>query len=510
VFANGAALALFGLDTVEQLRALSGDSRLGGYRIRDEQGNPISVDQPLPPAKSVAAEPASPRIVQVVDRIRGDRRWWRFRSTPLRDSDDEMIASVTVIEDLTALKAAESRTNMLAESGRVLVSSLDYEETLRNVAQVAIPELADWSAVDLLDDAGSPQRVACAPPDSPLADFRLPDLDSDRGLGHVTRTGTSILYRTVSRDQFARWATSASQLRTLQALEIGSVLIVPMGVPERTIGAMTFATTAGRKLDAEDQALGEQLGRRAGVAVENARLYSRLRAVAETLERALLPDELPDVPGWRVAALYRPMRSELRIDIGGDFYELFQADGRWYALIGDVEGKGVTAATLTALMRNGAHFAAATEAEPAAIIARLDEGLRRHGRSATCTAMCVRLESDRVVLASAGHPPALVLSPDGEVSELPSPGPLLGAFDDCRWEQHEVSIRPGDTALLYTDGVIAALGTGAVGRDRLRALLAAEAGRTPSAVLRRLDAGLREQHSGARGDDLAALALARR
>jgi hypothetical protein len=162
-----------------------------------------------------------------------------------------------------------------------------------------------------------------------------------------------------------------------------------MRVPERTIGAITFVTASSkRNFDPEDQALGEQLGRRAAVAVENARLHSRLEAVAETLERSLLPGELPAVPGWQIASLYRPVRSELRIDIGGDFFEVFRANDRWYAILGDVEGKGVTAATLTALMRNGAHFAAGTEAEPAAILARLDEGLRRHGQEATCTAVC--------------------------------------------------------------------------------------------------------------------------
>jgi serine phosphatase RsbU (regulator of sigma subunit) len=445
-----------------------------------------------------------------MERVTGEVRWWRFRSTPLNDADDDLIASVTVIEDLTALKSAESRTQLLAESGRMLVSSLDYEETLRNVSQVAVPELADWCAVDLIDDQGHPQRVATAPTGSELEDFRPPESDPDKGLRHVIRTGTSILYRRVSRAQLARWATSAPQRRALQALEICSVLIVPMRVPERTIGAMTFVTaTSGRALGPEDQALGEQLGRRAAVAVENARLHSSLQAVAETLERSLLPGELPDVPGWKIASLYRPARSESRIDIGGDFFEVFHADGRWYAIVGDVEGKGVVAATLTALMRNGTHFAAGTEAEPAAILERLDEGLRRHGQEATCTALCARLERERLVVASAGHPPALLVTGNGEVKELSPPGPLLGAFEDASFRQDEVPVGPGDVALVYTDGVIQALGSGPVGRNRLRGLLSEQAGRPPQEVLSRLEAALREHRVDARVDDLAALALSR-
>jgi serine phosphatase RsbU (regulator of sigma subunit) len=510
-YANHAALVLFGCDSVEQLRSRTRSSHLGSYVLQDEHGQEVSIDRPLPPAEEVLAEPASPAIVQAVDRVSGELRWLRFRSTPLRDTDGELIASVTVIEDLTPLKSAEVRTQLLAETGRMLVSSLDYEETLRNVAHVAIPELADWCSVDLLDDDGRPQRVATAPAESELGEFRAPEVDPDHGLRHVIRTGSSIIYRRVTRDQLARWASSAAQLRALQSLSVRSVLIVPMRVPDRTIGAMTFVTaSSGRHLGPEDQALAEQLGRRAAVAVENARLHSRLQVVAETLERSLLPGELPRVPGWRIASLYRPARSESRIDVGGDFFEVFQADGRSYALIGDVEGKGVVAATLTALMRNGAHFAAGTEAEPAAILERLDEGLRRHGREATCTAMCVRLEHERLVLASAGHPPALLVSPNGEVRELAPPGPLLGAFADASFRQEQVPVSPGDVLLTYTDGVIQALGSGRVARDRLRALLADEAGRPPQVVLRRLESGLREHQHDARLDDVAALAISRR
>jgi serine phosphatase RsbU (regulator of sigma subunit) len=510
-YANSAALGLFGCRSVESLRSRTGSSQLGSYLIRDEQGNEVSLDHPLPPAHEVASEPASPTIVQAVDRASGDPRWWRFRSTPLRDVDGELIASVTVVEDLTALKSAEVRTQLLAESGRMLVSSLDYEETLRNVAHVAVPELADWCSLDLLDDEGRARRVATAPPGGVLDQFRPPELDPNYGLRHVIRTGTSILYRKVSRDQLARWASTAAQLRALQELDMRSILIVPMRVPERTIGAITFITaSSGRYLNPDDQALGEQLGRRAAVAVENARLHSRLQAVAETLERSLLPGELPEVPGWRIASLYRPVRSQLRIDVGGDFFEVFQADGRWFALIGDVEGKGVTAATLTTLMRNGAHFAAGTEAAPAAILERLDEGLRRYGQEATCTALCARLEHERLVVASAGHPPALLASERGEVRELPAPGPLLGAFEDARYREDEVSIATGELMLVYTDGVIQALGSGRVARDRLRKLLSDQAGRPPEAVLSRLETALREHRHDARLDDVAALALARR
>jgi serine phosphatase RsbU (regulator of sigma subunit) len=124
--------------------------------------------------------------------------------------------------------------------------------------------------------------------------------------------------------------------------------------------------------------------------------------------------------------------------------------------------------------------------------------------------VCALLGRERLVLASAGHPPALLASRNREVRESPTPGPLLGAFEDAKFRQDEVPIAAGDVALVYTDGVLQALGSGPVGRDRLRALLAEQAGQPPQAVLSRLETALHEYRHDARADDLAALALARR
>jgi sigma-B regulation protein RsbU (phosphoserine phosphatase) len=140
----------------------------------------------------------------------------------------------------------------------------------------------------------------------------------------------------------------------------------------------------------------------------------------------------------------------------------------------------------------------------------MDEVLREHPRDATCTALFARLESDGVVLSSAGHPPALLYTGGGEVVELPAPGPLLGAFEDARWPQEERTVARGDILLLYTDGVTAALGGGPLGRDRLRALLAEQHGRQPAGVVDVLDAALRERRPRTHVDDVAALVLARR
>jgi serine phosphatase RsbU (regulator of sigma subunit) len=518
LFANQAALALFGVRSLDELHELTelSQSQLGNYEISDEQGNPVTVDD-LPSAKVTQRGPVAPLLLRGVNRDTGQRRWWRLKSSPMRDVDGELIGVFTVVEDLTALKAAEIRTRVLAESGRTLVSSLDYEQTLRNVSEVVVPELADWCAIDLIDENLVRERLVVAPPGDEheafarsLSWFRSQSVDPDLELGRVLRTATSLFSEKVTNEDLARWSTSAEALRRLQDFDICSLLIVPMRVPSRTIGVMVFVSNSTRgRLDRDDLEVAEQLGRRAAVAVDNARLHARLADVAETLERSLLPEELPDIPGWDAASLYIPVSSELRMDVGGDFFELFAVRDRPFVIIGDIEGKGVTAATLTALMRYGASFAARSKPEPAAILEQLDEGLRHHVREATCTALCARLEADRLLLSSAGHPPALLVSPTGGVREVPEPGPLLGAFEDAAWQQHEVPIAPGELVLVYTDGVTDTLGRGRLGRGRLRALLVEHGDRGPQELLEQLELALRENGRAGRWDDLAALALVR-
>ena len=285
-------------------------------------------------------------------------------------------------------------------------------------------------------------------------------------------------------------------------------MMVPMRVPARTIGVMTLATAESRRrLTQDDLELAEQLARRAAVAVENARLHTTLAGVAETLQESLLPEQLPEIPRWEAASLYRPADTEQRIDVGGDFYELFERDGAWFGIIGDVTGRGVAAASLTALMRHGARIASRLEPQPAAILGRLNEFLRQRPGDSLCTALCAELRERHVVLSSAGHPPAMIVSDTGEVREAPTSGPLLGAFADSQWPEQAA---PVDNALilLYTDGVTELAGTHErFGVDRLRALLSEHARASPAQLLAELDKAIQAFSAGSQRDDIAALAL---
>jgi phosphoserine phosphatase RsbU/P len=244
------------------------------------------------------------------------------------------------------------------------------------------------------------------------------------------------------------------------------------------------------------------------VAVENARLHTTLTRVAEILQRSLRPEALPEVPGWELASLYRPAGSDQQVDVGGDFYEIIPTDAGWLCLVGDVTGNGVTAAAMTGLLRHGARFASRFEPQPAAILHRLDEDLRRHSEKILCSALCARLHERQIVLSSAGHPPALFVRPRGEPREAPEAGPLLGAFDDAAWSEHTAIIAPDELVLMYTDGVIETPGEDdRFGGERLRRFLADHASASPIELLDRLDAALDAFRSGTRQDDVVALAL---
>jgi serine phosphatase RsbU (regulator of sigma subunit) len=287
-----------------------------------------------------------------------------------------------------------------------------------------------------------------------------------------------------------------------------AVVIVPLAIRGRTIGALTMVSAeSGRSFDASDLEFAEQIAARAALAVESARLYGERSAVARTLQSSLLPEAIPEIPGWEVAALYRPAGQES--DVGGDFYDLWDVDGDWLMMIGDVTGKGVGAATVTALVRHTARVASEFDARPAQVLARIDAALRRGPAISLCTALCLRISSEGgATLAVGGHPLPLRLR-DGEVEELGSHGTLLGALERTRWPEVPIAMCPDDTLVAYTDGVTDAVGAEGQrwGADRLRRTLAGMGGAPPSAVRQRLVDALEEFQVGAQADDTALVVM---
>jgi anti-anti-sigma factor len=245
----------------------------------------------------------------------------------------------------------------------------------------------------------------------------------------------------------------------------------------------------------------------AAVTRERRRAEDAEREIAETLQQSLLPDAAPSIAGWEIATLYRAAGTS-EVQVGGDFYDFFASDGGWTVILGDVAGKGVEAAAMAALVRNGARFVSQAERGPAAILGRLDEALRQRSTLSLCSALCVSLEKDRLLVSSAGHPAPLIVRGDGRIREIGGGGPILGFSPNSTWPERSVAIEAGETVLLYTDGVTDTRGaTQRFGRRRLEELLVQEADSSPPDLLSRLEQVLAQFQLGPQSDDTAALAL---
>lgn len=514
LYANRAALESMGFDSLEDMQRQPPQSIFADYIVQDEDGREITMEQ-IPSVRLLAGQPAESLVIRTINRSTGELRWELLKSAPIHGEGGELVAAVTIIENITQERIAELRDRFLARATETLMSSLDYEETLRNVAWLAVPEIADWCAVDLVDDRGSHQQVVIAHRDSAklelaekLRRFDSEELDPRRGIGRVLRTGMSQLYREVPDELLVEAAVNGEHLSLLRELGFRSVLLVPLIARGRTFGVMTLVSAESlRRFEDADREFAEQLAGRAAVAVENARLATARRETAHTLQLSLLPDVVPQIEGWSVATIYRAANPAEEVEVGGDFYDFFQNGDAWIALLGDVTGKGIQAASLTSLVRHGARFLSKYERRPSRILSRLNEALREQPGLWLCSALCVRLQRQEVVIASAGHPAPMIVRDDGRVRELGTVGAILGARADTPVDR-PTPIGADETLFLYTDGVVDTVGEhDRFGVVRLKRVLAEHAGKPPDALLDALDAALDHFQVGAQADDTAAMAL---
>ena len=267
------------------------------------------------------------------------------------------------------------------------------------IVRLAVPRIADWCAVDVLDEHGQIERVAVHHSDpsrlalaAQLDRGYRPAPEDPLGVPEVIRSGRARIYRTSSRR--ARRVRARRRAPRAAAGDRGQGRDHrAAGGAGATLGAITLVSSDSlRRLTHNDLALAERLGRRAGTAVESARLYTERTRIAKVLEAALLPESLPEIPGVEIEGLYHAA-GELN-DAGGDFYDVLPyGPGRWMLVIGDVCGKGPRAAGVTALARHTLRAAAILGLRPAAMLSTLHEALRRQPVGADlCTVCLVTLE----------------------------------------------------------------------------------------------------------------------
>ncbi|HEV2982232.1 MAG TPA: SpoIIE family protein phosphatase [Solirubrobacteraceae bacterium] len=511
IYANKAALDRLGVASVEDLRNTDPRMLMGGFEPVDEDGRPISMEE-LPSVRLLRGEQPEPLLLRWVSPATGEEHWALLTTTAVRDSHGAIEAAVTMIEDVTDSRRKTIRLEFLAQTTDRVLGSLDYQETLRSVASLAVPLVADWCAVDLFDGHGGRESVAVAHTDPAkvqlaerLRAFEPDHLDPDQGLGLVLRTGEPLLYEEITDELLVRAARDAEHLKLLRAVGMRSALIVPMTGREHAIGALTMVNAeSGRVFRASDLEFAEQIAKRAGIVVENARLYSERAEIARTLQRSLLPDAIPEFPGWEISTLYLPAgRGNL---VGGDFYDFWEVEGDLLMIIGDVTGKGVGAAAMTSLVRQTARAASEFDPRPSRILERINAALKRRPSLSICTAACLRFREDRVTMALGGHPLPTCVSGE-HVHEVGQPGTMLGVFDNASSVETSFTVHPGETLVAITDGVTDTRGPGGerFGEERLMMLLADTGDAPPGALSRQLATALEEFQVGAQADDTAAV-----
>ncbi|MEU5047327.1 SpoIIE family protein phosphatase [Streptomyces griseorubiginosus] len=364
------------------------------------------------------------------------------------------------------------RLALLAETTARLTSTLDVEETLRRLTELVVPRLADWVVVDLITERDEVWRTAVVHAEGDGL-VRHEDLQgpmppvparSPMPLSRALRGVASALAGPRTYQRAPDSGIAVEQRRLFEATGIRSAVIAPIRSTRAVLGALTL----GRAKDpvdftTADLPLIEDIARRAGLALDNARLYQRQRKVAETMQNHLLP-QLPQVPGLEMTARYLPAPDASQV--GGDWYDAFSlSDGATALAVGDVVGHDLEAAAGMAQLRNMLRaYAWAHKEPPSRIVDRLDEAIMHITDVSMATMIFARIEERddghwELSWTNAGHPPPLLISHDGLARFLTDGhGILLGTGVRTPRTDASAVLPPGSTLLLYTDGLIEAPG----------------------------------------------------
>src|SRR3954471_23945746 len=464
LYANEAAAETLGYASAEVLLATPREQLVADADYFTEDGSPL-LPESSPTARVARGEDPGPVTIRIVKRSTGEERWRVTKARGVNDSRGRTRLIVSVIEDITDRKRSELAQRLLSRTGEALASSTDYEQTLREIAGLAVPELADWCGVNMPDRSGTIRQVAVVHSDPAKVEFarrlaqQYPTHTSDEGgSAQVLRDGRPQLVPEIPDELLTEAVDDPELLELVRGLGMRSVVMVPMVAASGTAtGVISFVNAeSGRVFTEDDLNLCAEIGRRAGLAVENARLYTERSTIARTLQRALLPPALPEIPGYALATLYRPAGQENWV--GGDFYDAYEVNGGWMVVVGDVAGRGAPAASLTAFARHVLRTAAQLHDDPLDAVAFLNRQLYDRPGSALCTVCCVLLrEREResgagATVICAGHPEPYFVRQDGRAEAVGRWGQMLGAWRKGEFPRTDTTLAAGELLVIYTDG----------------------------------------------------------
>ena len=442
------------------------------------------------------------------------------------DITEVIVATLVVLGGLLALfysreRRVRRRFRILADIAAVSEAGGSLEDTFDAICAILVPDFADFCMIDVFGEEGIPRRAAVrvAPGGGEDLEQRLAERLPSTPEQMLEDGADSLrprFFERMSDEDLRALAHDDEDLEFLRDLGVRSAITLALNARGRVTGTLTLGVAwSGRRYRRDDAQFAWILSGRVALTLDNSGLFADLERaegaraeIAETLQRGLLPPALPHIPGWSIAAMYRPAGAEN--EVGGDFYDVFRVPGGWMLAIGDVTGRGAQAASITAVARYTLRTAALLSDDPLAALTTLNRALLARGDTALCSLVAVTIAEDPrapVRLAVAGHPPPLLV--DGEeVSEALPADPVLGAFPDAEWQIVHSELAPGQQLVIVTDGIAEAQGQGGrFGEERLREELRGAG--NPGLALQRLESSLHAFTEGKLDDDVAILAIAR-
>ncbi|MFC7814055.1 MULTISPECIES: PP2C family protein-serine/threonine phosphatase [unclassified Streptomyces] len=412
---------------------------------------------------------------------------------------------------LVELAAERERTQFLNQASTALLASLNLDRCMEVTARLATEYLADAALVIAPSATNKLPMVVCDQRGRLSYGTVAGPPDSVPGLTEALRGFPPVPSQWIDPAAAPRWLVPEG------FGEVGSLAITPLpghGVPA---GALILLRRVRKVAFTEgEEVVARLFAARAGAAMSAARLYAEQNTISDTLMRELLPPTLRQVEGVQFAGAYRPSKDTERV--GGDFYDVHPPGDDFpetLAVLGDVAGKGLEAAVLTGKIRNTLHALLPMADDHTRMLRLLNNAMRtsHHTRFATLVLASVRREERDVVLrvTAAGHPAPLIMRSDGSVEEADTNGTLIGVLPAVTARTAHVRLAPGETCLLFTDGVTEAkggpLGDTMFGEQRLRRAAAECVGMPATAIVERIQMITAQWLDAGRHDDIAVMAI---
>ena len=355
--------------------------------------------------------------------------------------------------------ADRSGEELLARIADRLVASFEPRRTLPLLPTLLVPELADWCAMVLPPVLGRAEWWRCPGPGRPTEWSRM----SQRSLRSVPALEAAMDGRSTPGDAELVLQLADAHWGPADAVEnVGDVVVCPLGGLPGRRAALVLVRESGRgRFAVDDLEIIRRFSGLAGVALAAGLANRQQQRIISVLQEPLLPRPLPTVDGVELGVFFRP--GQRMLDVSGDFYDVRAgADGRALVVIGDVCGHGIEAAVLGGRYREAVHALAGAEHRPAHLLDMLNKTMLDLGDTRFATMVMGQLVRDgdgvALTLSSGGHPRPLVLRADGSVEEVAIPGTLVGVLPDAHFGEAEVMLGPGDTLVLYSDGLAELLG----------------------------------------------------